>query len=159
MADRTMDVGEVVMAVISAADQDGWAVYYRGPGIVVTNWYIENAGGRYRIRDLRLIRREYVFAHPSRTVALICAVIELAVAAPLAAVFGSVILLCAGLVSAAGMAAALLIDGRRNPRWMALRAVHGGRTIMLFSSRNHQEFEQVRRAVIRAVEANEPPRP
>ena len=147
------------MAVISAANQDGWVVYYRGPRIVVTSRYIENADGRYPVRDLRLIHRELVFAHPTRTVALICAAIELALAVPLAAVYGSVILLCAGMISAVGIAAALLVDGRHNPRWMALRAVRGERKIVLFSSRNQQEFEQVRRAVIRAVEANRAPRP
>jgi hypothetical protein len=151
--------GEVVMAVTSAANQGGWVVYYRGPGIVVTSWYIENADGRFLVRDLRLIYRVHLFAHPTRIVALICGAIELALAAPLAAVYGSVILLCAGFIAAVGVAAALLVDGRRNPRWMALGAIYDGRKITLFSSRNQQEFEQVRRAMIRAVEANRLPRP
>jgi hypothetical protein len=151
--------GEVIMAVTAAASHGGWVVYYRGPGIVVTSQYIENADGRYLVRDLRPIYRVQVFAHPTRTVALICGAIELALAAPLAAAYGSVILLCAGFIATFGVAAALLVDGRRNPRWMALRAVCGGRKITLFSSRNQREFEQVRRALIRAVEANRRPRP
>jgi Family of unknown function (DUF6232) len=143
----------------SAAGQHGGFVYYRGPRIVVTNHYIENAHGRYPVRDLRLIERVHVLAHPARTVAMICGVIELALAAPLAAAYGSLILLCAGFITAFGLAAAILVDGRRNPRWMALRGIHRGRAITLFGSRNRKEFEQVRRAVIRAVEANRAPRP
>jgi Family of unknown function (DUF6232) len=142
----------------SAAGQGGWIVhYYRGPRIVVTSRYVENAEGRYLVRDLRHINRVHVFTHPARTVALIGGAIELALAAPLAVAYGSAALLCAGFISASGLATAILVDGRRNPRWMALRAVSGGREITLFSSRNQQEFEQVRRAVIRAVEANRPP--
>jgi hypothetical protein len=143
----------------SAAGQGGRVVYYRGPRIVVTSHYIENADGRYPVRDLRLINRVHVFAHPARTVALICGAIELALAAPLALAYGSAAVLCGGFITAFGLAAALLVDGRRNPRWMALYGVNGGREITLYSSRNQQEFEQVRRAVIRAVEANRPPQP
>ena len=143
----------------SAAGQGGWIIhYYRGPRIVVTSHYIENADGRYLVRDLRHINRVHVFSHPARTVALICGAIELALAAPLAVAYGSAALLCAGFITAFGLATAILVDGRRNPRWMALRAVHKGRQIKLFSSRDQQEFEKVRRAVIRAVEANRSPR-
>jgi len=140
----------------SAASQNEW-VYYPGPRIIVTSRSIRNATGRYAVRDLRVIDRVQVFAHPARTVALICGVIELALAAPLALVYGSAALLCAGFISAFGLATAVLVDGRRNPRWMALRGVVGKQEVTLFSSRDQQEFEQVRRAVIRAVEANRPP--
>jgi Family of unknown function (DUF6232) len=152
---------EVVMALnsdTSAASQGGW-VHYRGPRIVVTSRYIENGTGRYLVRDLSLIKQVHGFAHPARMVALICGAIELVLAAPLAAAYGSAALLCAGFVSAFGLAAALLLDGRRNPRWMALRGVHAGRVVTLFSTRDQREFGQVKRAVIRAVEANRPWQP
>lgn len=51
------------------------------------------------------------------------------------------------------------IDERRNPRRMELAAWHEGRRIVLFTSTNRRVFEQVRRAVVRAVEANSLPRP
>jgi hypothetical protein len=92
-------------------------------------------------------------------VALICAAIELALVMPLAAAYGSAAMLCAGFITATGMAVALLVDGRRNPQWMALCARYGGQVITLFTSRNRREFEQVRRAVIRAVEVNRRPQP
>jgi hypothetical protein len=47
-----------------------------------------------------------------------------------------------------------VVDRRRNPRWMELRAIHHGRETVLFRSRDQREFGQVRRAVIRAVEAH-----
>jgi hypothetical protein len=154
--------GEVTMAVNPdpSATRRGWqAVYYRGPSIVVTSRYIQTASGRYLVRDLNRIERAQVFTHPARMVALICGVIELALAALFATAYGSAALLCTGLVAGAGLALAILVDDRRNPRWMALRAVHDGQPITLFQSRDRQEFEQVRRAVIRAVEDNRPLRP
>ncbi|MEV4515139.1 DUF6232 family protein [Dactylosporangium sp. NPDC049525] len=129
-------------------------VYYRGPGIVVTNRQIENDEGCYRIRDLHVINRIQVYTHPARTAALVAAAVEVALAAPMSAAYGSIPLLCTGFVSALGIAAAVLVDHRRNPRWMALLAFHHGQEITLFSSRDQQEFGKVRRAVLRAVEAN-----
>jgi hypothetical protein len=143
-------------ADVSGAGQGRSIVYYRGPRIVVTSEYIETAGGRYLIRDLKCISRLYVGAYPARTTALVFGLLELAVAAPLVAVYGSVLLLCVGLATAAGLAGALLVDLWRNPRWMALRAVSDGREVLLFASRDARVFEQVRRAVNRAVAADEP---
>jgi hypothetical protein len=137
----------------------GGRIYYRGPRIVVTSNYIENAGGRHQLHDLTRIGRVSLDAHPARTVALMFGAIELVLAVPLAVAYGSAALFCAGLVAGFGLAAALLADERRNPRWMALHAVSRGRWIVLFASRDRREFEQVRRAVIRAVEANHRPRP
>ena len=139
-------------------------VFYRGPGIVVTDRYIENRDRRYAVRDLHDIHRVLLFTHPARAVALFCGAIEVALAVPVAFTQASVAarsaaILCVGFVAAFGVATAIIVDGRRNPRWMALRADFGGSEITLFSSRNRPEFEAVRRAVIRAVEANEPLRP
>src|SRR5687768_7795133 len=115
---------------VSAAERDRWLyVYYRGPEIVVTNRYIENAGGRYVVRELHSISRISVDAHHARNMALAFGGIEVVLAAPLAALFGSVLLLVVGFVTALGLVAALFADARRNPRWMALRAVYRGREI------------------------------
>jgi hypothetical protein len=159
--DDGINQGEAVMALdsgTSSAHQGGEVIYYRSPRnrprLIVTSYAVRYPDRCYPIRDLRLINQVHVFGHPARTVALICGAIELTLAAPLAVAYGSLLLLCAGLVSAFGLAAALIMDGRRNPRWMALLAVYGEREITLFSSRDHREFQRVRLAVIRAVEAN-----
>ncbi len=130
--------------------------HYRSRHIVVSTFSIRTAHGHYLVRDLHLVRQTLVFAHPARTTALICGAIELMLAVPLAVAYGSAALLGAGIIGALGLATALMIDGRRNPRWMALQAVHGGREIILFSSRDQREFGQVLRAVTRAVEACHP---
>ncbi|MEV4507483.1 DUF6232 family protein [Dactylosporangium sp. NPDC049525] len=130
--------------------------YYRRPDIAVTNHGIENAEGSYFVRDLDLIKRVRIDAYPARRAALILGAVELVLAVPLAVAYGPVALLCAAIAIAAGLGVAHVIDSRHNPRWMALSAVHFGEEITLFQSCDQQEFEQVRRAVIRAVEANRP---
>ncbi|GAA3347226.1 hypothetical protein GCM10020358_61180 [Amorphoplanes nipponensis] len=147
-----------------AANSDtsaGGRVYYPGPGIVVTRAYIETSQARYRIGDLVIDDPSYLYAHPARAVALYCAVVELLLATGVAALYGSAgTLLCgSGAVAAAGLAGALWADDRRNPRRMELTAWYRGRRVVLFASADHRVFEQVRRAVIRAREANERPQP
>ncbi|WP_327006920.1 DUF6232 family protein [Dactylosporangium sp. NBC_01737] len=145
---------------VSGADQGRRnIVLYPGPRIVVTSQYIQTADHCYPIRDLLPITRYEVHAHHARNMALIFGAIEVALAAPLAAAYGSAMLLCVGFVAAFGLFAALLVDSRRNPSLMALCAVYRGRPFTLFSSRDRREFGQVRRAVLRAVEANTPARP
>ena len=125
-------------------------IYYPGPQVVVTSRRI----GDYPVGELTKIWCEHEYAYPARVVAMICGGIELALAAPLALAFGAVLFLVAGVIAALSVAGAILLDGRRNPRWMAIRAEHRGRVVTLFSSRHRQEFGHVKRAVIRAVEAN-----
>jgi hypothetical protein len=126
---------------------------------VVTDVYIDTADGRYYLRDLIFTNVKYYYAYPARTVALFCAAIELLLVIPIAVMYGSVGLIGAGLLAAVGMGGALLSDNRRNPRLMELTAVHCRTPLVLFRSVDKTEFEQVRRAVIRAVEANRRPHP
>lgn len=133
--------------------------FYPGPRIVVTNVYIDTADGRYFLRDLVFTNVKYYYAHPARTVAAFCAALEMLLAVPLAVRYGSVALMGAGLLAAVGMCGALLRDDRRNPRLMELSVVHRRTPMVLFSSADKTEFEQVRRAVVRAVEASRRPRP
>ena len=133
--------------------------FYPGPRIVVTNLYIETAAGRFFLRDLVFSDIRHYYAHPARTVALFCAALELMLAIPFAVLYGSAPMIVAGLLAALGMGGALLRDERRNPRLMELTAVHHRTPMVLFSSTDKTEFEQVRRAVIRAVEADRDNRP
>jgi hypothetical protein len=121
----------------------------------VTDRRIETAGHRFSVRELSDIERIQEDAHPGRTVALLCGGVALLVAVPLAALYGAVSALGVGLVIALGLGGAILVDRRRNPRWMVLVAHYRGHAVTLFSTRNRQEFEQVRRAVLRAVEADD----
>ena len=135
-------------------------IYYPGPEIVVTSVYIETPGVRYPVRDLIVEDPCYFFAYPARAAAVYCGVVEFVLAAVVGVVLGSAAWLCvAGAVVALGVAAATLVDDRRNPRWMELTASHQGRRVVLFASADRRRFEQVRRAVVRAQEANRRPRP
>ncbi|GIF38771.1 DUF6232 family protein [Actinoplanes xinjiangensis] len=134
-------------------------VYYRGPGIVVTSHYIENGEGRHRIRDLRAIRRAEAAARYAHALALVLGTVEIGLSAGLAVAYGSALVVVVGLVAAAATAAALVLGERRSSRWATLEATNGSRRVVLYRSRSSREFQRVRRAVIRAVEANRDPRP
>lgn len=137
----------------SAAGHRSETVYHPGPDSVVTSVRIDTANGRFLVRDLARIQCVYEYAHPVRTIALICGGLEMALALPLAAAYGALSVVCAGLLAAAGIAAAIMADSHQNPKWMVLVAVHRGRAVTLYRSRDRQQFEQVRRAVLRAVQA------
>lgn len=69
------------------------------------------------------------------------------------------VLMPAGAIAGLGVAAATWTDDRRNPRLMELIARYEGRQVVLFSSDNERVFDQVRRALVRALEADRRPRP
>lgn len=139
----------------------GGRVYYPGPDIVVTSVYIKTHESTYRVRDLTFENPQYFYGYPARAMALYCGMIELLLAGGAGALYGAAdALLCmAGVIAAIGLVAAIWVDDRRNPRRMELAAWHKGYRVVLFSSDNRRVFEQVRRAVIRAIEANRRPRP
>jgi hypothetical protein len=132
-------------------------VYYRGSDIVVTSRYIDTDHGYFLVPDLGGFCRVHEEAYPARKIALICGGLELVLAALLAAAFGAIPLLCTGIVAAGGVGIAVAIDSRNNPAWMVLMAEHRGRVVTLYSTADRLEFGKVRRAVLRAVEANEKP--
>ncbi|UQU65720.1 DUF6232 family protein [Couchioplanes caeruleus] len=136
-------------------------IFYPGPDIVVTDVSIETPSARYPVRRLTILDPQQIYAYPGLIVALYCGAMELLLAITIAALYGSAeALLCtAGVVAGSGMAGAILVDNRRNPRWMELTALYEGRLVVLFSTDNHRVFGQVHRAVVRALEANRPPRP
>jgi len=139
----------------------GGRIYYQGPDIVVTSLYIQTLEDRYRINDLNVEGPRYFNAYPARVLALYCGIVGLLLAAGAALLYGSAeLLLCTvGLVASIGLASAIWIDERRNPRWMELAAWHRGRRVILFASNDKRVFGQVQRAVVRALEANRRPQP
>jgi uncharacterized protein DUF6232 len=140
----------------STGDRSPEILHYPGPEIVITSRRIVTTDGVYAVRELTLVQQVREQTHPARTLALFHGGLELGLGAILAVSLGSVAFLGAGLLTTLGFAVATLVDARRSPTWLALQAVHRGRTVTLFSTRDRQTFEQVRRATIRAVEANRP---
>jgi hypothetical protein len=130
-----------------------WLVYYTDDRIVVTNWQITTSGGaRFRTSELSEMLRVLTYAHPGRRVALFVGGVEVAVSIPAAIAYRSASIVLAGLLATLGVAVGVLVDSRRNPRWLELRATYRGQDVVLYSSRRLDEFERVRWAVIRACE-------
>jgi hypothetical protein len=157
----TDDVHQGVVMSSNLDTSPNGRIYYPGPGIVVTRDYIATIKTRYPIRELAVEDPRYFYAFPARAMALYCGLIELLLAGGAGALYGSAnALLClAGVIAAVGITCGILIDYRRNPQQMELTAWHKGRRVLLFASDDHRVFEQVRRAVVRALEANRRPRP
>ncbi len=137
---------------LAAPDHSGWVVYYEGPGVVVTNRWVQNDAGRYPVRLLQNIEEVQVRTHQALATAAVTSTVEVALAVPLAVAYHSAGVMCVGLVAAGGMGLGVLVDGRRNPRWMALRAIYQGERVELFQSRDKKQFGHVKRAVLRAVQ-------
>ncbi|WP_433375646.1 DUF6232 family protein [Actinoplanes sp. CA-142083] len=131
-----------------------WRVLYEGAEITVTTWHVEVDGLRIAIPELRGMTRCLTYRYPMVKVAAVTAGLELAIAAPFAVAYGSALMVCAGLVSACGVAFGVIGDAQRNPRYQEIHAVIRGQRVVLYGTRDHQQFGFVWRALIRAVEAN-----
>jgi hypothetical protein len=131
-----------------------WRVLYEGAEITVTTWHVEVDGLRVAIPELRGMTRCLTYRYPMVKVAAVTAGLELAIAAPFAVAYGSALMICAGVVSACGVAIGVIGDAQRNPRYQEIHAVVRGQRVVLFGTRDQQKFGFVWRALIRAVEAN-----
>jgi hypothetical protein len=129
-------------------------VHYISRKIAITSAYVEVADVRIAISDLQGVVCCLTYTYPTFKVSCITGCMEVVLAVPFATVYGSVLMLCAGFISGAGLALGALADARRNPRWLTIDADYRGRRITLLSTCDKREFGQVRRALIRALEDN-----
>jgi hypothetical protein len=136
-----------------------WIVYYDGRDIRVTSWFVQTTEVRYLVADLHGVGRYLTYTHSGRSIALFTGGLEMLLALSVAIAYSSALLLCVGFVAALGVGLGVLLDARRNPRRLELRAYHRERDVCLFRTRDKIAFEQVRRALIRAIEADRNPLP
>lgn len=139
--------------------QPPWRVFYRGAEITITSRYVDVDDLRIRIAELYELNRCLTYRYPGVKLAAATGATELGIAVPFAVGYGSLAMLCAGLLSAAGMALGVLADARRNPRYQEIHATLRGRRVVLFGTGDHREFGFVWRALVRAVEAERDTRP
>ena len=132
----------------------GFRVLYESGEITITSWHIHVDGLRIDVAELGAVERHLTYGYPTFRVAAITAGLELAIAAPFAVAYGSVMMICVGFVSAAGMALGALNDYHKNPRYQEIHATLRGRRVVLFGTRDHRIFGFVWRALVRAVEDN-----
>jgi hypothetical protein len=133
-------------------------IYYRGPDAVVTSTVFASRAPapRYAIRDLRNVhisraeRLEPSVAHAAAGLLIVAAVAwPLWQAAPLYALA----LVAFGMPALAAGA----VMWRLRPQTFQLRATYRGESVELYSSRDERVFNQITRALRRAIEDAHPP--
>lgn len=126
---------------------------YAGRDIVVTRRWVLGHDFRYSIAELSSAVRIPGTRHPSVHAAVFIASVDLLLLLPAALVAGgtAIFLLAIGAVIVAYLVA--WVCERRWPPRHELWARHHGTMVRLFSSPDEQEFGQVSRAVLRAMES------
>ena len=120
---------------------------------------VEVAGVRIPLPELHRVERCLTYRYPVLRVAVFTGVVELLIAAPFAAAYGSALMIGAGMLSAAGMAIGAWTDHLANPRFMAIEATVRGRRVVLFETIDKRIYGQAWRALLRATENAERPLP
>ena len=133
-------------------------IYYRAPDVVVTSeLFVVRHGpspGRFAIRDLRdvgIASGEPEGVRPG--VAILPAAVAALVAAAVVSAAGGVLVAVAIAVSACAAGVAFAVVSQHRPRRCELRATYRGREVTLYASTDARVFNQVGRALRRAIEA------
>jgi Family of unknown function (DUF6232) len=132
-------------------------VFYRGHTLVITNDVVEVWWPKYQRFAVKDLSEVYVFRDVADPVVArgigASAVMVVATAASWQFLPSMVVLLIGALtVLAPGVVGAACIRTRRRP-W-ELRATYHGVDVQLYSSRDSLTFGQVKRALVRAMEAD-----
>jgi ABC-type transport system involved in cytochrome bd biosynthesis fused ATPase/permease subunit len=134
-------------------------VFYRGHTLLITNTVVEVWWPRYQRFSVQDLSDVYVFRDVANPVVVrgigASAVMFVATVASWQFIKSMAILVVAALiVLAPGVVGAACIRTRR-PAW-ELRATYRGVDVQLYSTRDSLTFGQVKRALVRAMEANGP---
>lgn len=132
-------------------------VFYRGHTLLITNDVVEVWWPRYQRFSVKDLSEVYVFRDVADPVVArgigASAVMFIATAASWQFMQSlAVVLIGVLVVLAPGVVGAACIRTRRRP-W-ELRATHRGVDVQLYSSRDSLTFGQVKRALVRAMEAS-----
>ena len=128
-------------------------IYYRGPDALLTDEHFTWQGparADFSIRDLREVGRVRSVARglSSRTLLAVGAMLAFAVAWFLAAPFAAYSVI---LVVAAAAATTLVIGGRRKVSLWQVQATYRGSRVTVYASADERVFNQVTRALSRAI--------
>lgn len=128
-------------------------VYFRRPGILVTNQQVAVGQFRYQVAQLADLMQARGSTHPGAMVGMVIAVAEAPLLALLLGVVRSPV---AWLIAVPALLIPCLVGlvcVRRWPAQYELLARYRGGQVTLFTTRDEREFGQVARAVRRAIEA------
>jgi hypothetical protein len=130
-------------------------VFYSRRGVTVTEHYFVAGRRHYRLVELSTIERHRGSSHPGVVLGLLIAALDALILAPLAMLSG----LWGGRVLAALAplvpCAVALYCAKRWPAAFELHAEYRGNAVTLLRTRDEQEFGQVTRALLRALEARQ----
>lgn len=126
--------------------------FYNQRGVIVDDQSLLVNGARFPIADLYCIERGRGPLSPSTRAAMVVALGELLVVTPVAFVFRSPAVLALALLTGLAAAGGVLFCGRRWPASFHLWAEYQHRPTLLFTTWDEQEFGQVSRALLRAIE-------
>jgi len=135
-------------------------IYYRGPDAVVTSELFVRRGspaGRFAIRDLREVCIAPGEPEGMRLSAIVVPAAAALVAAAVVSVAGGVTVAVGILLAATGTGAVCAVFQQHRPRRFELRGVYREQEITLYASTDARVFNQVARALRRAMENARPP--
>ncbi|MFC0527059.1 DUF6232 family protein [Phytohabitans kaempferiae] len=137
---------------LSRPSRSPGTTFYNRHGVAITDRWLIVRGTRFAIADLhRLTRARGPRSSPTRTTAT-AGVVALAVVAPVAVAFGTPAAWAIAALTVAAALAGIRFAGRRWAATFQMWADYESRPTLLFETGDEQEFGQVCRALIRAVE-------
>lgn len=130
----------------------GFTAFYHQRGVAVTDRWLVIHGTRFPIAELHhLERARGPLPSPARR-SIHLGLAALLVAAPMALVFSTPAAWAIAALTAAAALGGMMFSCRRWPASYQMWADYRSRPTLLFETRDEQEFGQVSRALIRAVE-------
>jgi hypothetical protein len=130
----------------------GSTFFYNQRGVAVTDQWLVVHGEQFLIDELHhLERARGPMSSPARA-ALLVGLAELTVVAPVALAFSTPAAWAIAALTAAAALGGVMFCGRRWPASFQMWADYRSRPTLLFETADEQEFGQVSRSLIRAVE-------
>jgi hypothetical protein len=145
---------EVTMTIdrLSRPTRPARVTFYNQRGVIVDDQSLLVNGVRFPIADLFYIERGRGPLSPATRAAMVVALGELLVVTPVAMVFRSPAIVALALLTGLAAAGGVLFCGRRWPASFQLWAEYRNQPTLVFASWDEQEFGQVSRALLRAIE-------
>jgi hypothetical protein len=130
----------------------GFTTFYNQRGVAVTDQWLVVHGRRFLIAELHHLERARGPVPSHVRSALLVGLATLVVMAPVAFVLSTPAAWAIAALTAAAALGGMMFSGRRWPASFQMWADYRSRPTLLFETGDEQEFGQVSRALIRAVE-------
>jgi hypothetical protein len=134
-----------------SADRIPTILYYRQGEVTVTNRYVRVGSDRYEVEELRELLRTRGSMHPGAMVGLLISVAEALLIVPLVITLRVPVLWPLAIVALLVPSLVGLVCAQRWPAPYRLLAAYRGRWVIVFTSRDRDEFGRVSRAIGRAT--------